>query len=267
MPRTLAMPSGKPRALAAIHPNAGLTAAYNRKLAALIDEMARSLARALVAAYRANPPLAQDDVLPASSLTDTMAQLGDRWLKRFDDAAPILARWFATAAKDRADAAMASTLRQAGFTVRFQISPQVADVFAATLAEQVNLIKSIPAEHLARVTGMVNRSVQTGRDVGGLARELQEAFGITKRRAQTIARSQNSIATATITRARQAELGITTAKWLHSGGGRHPRPDHVAASGKLYSVDKGMYLGGEWIWPGVLPNCRCVAISIVPGLE
>lgn len=267
MPRQIVAPTRKPVTLRPVHPNEGLTAAYNRKLAALIDEMARSLARALTAAYRANPPLAQDDVLPASQLTQEMEKLGDRWLKRFDDAAPILAKWFATAAKDRADAALASTLRTAGFTVKFQMSPAVADVFQATLAEQVNLIKSIPAEHLARVTGMVNRSVQTGRDVGGLAKELQTGLGVTKRRAQFIARSQNSIATATITRARQTELGITTAKWLHSGGGRHPRPEHVAASGKLYSVDRGMFLEGVWTWPGVQPNCRCVAISVIPGLD
>jgi SPP1 gp7 family putative phage head morphogenesis protein len=267
MQRQLVAPTRRPVILAPIHPNAGLTAAYNRKLVSLIDEMARSLARWIPAKYRANPPLAQDDILPSRGLTEEMEQLGDRWLKRFDDAAPVLAKWFATAAKDRADASLAATLRQAGFTVKFQMSPAVSDVFAATLAEQTRLIKTIPAESLARVAGIVNRSVQTGGDVGGLARDLQDAFGIDKRRAQFIARSQNSIATATITRARQTELGIADARWLHSGGGRHARPSHVAASGKPYDVAKGMYIDGEWIYPGVLPNCRCVSISVVPGLE
>jgi SPP1 gp7 family putative phage head morphogenesis protein len=234
--------------------------------------MHRSLLYWVLAAYRKTPPiLAADDDLgtfgPARSLTDEMAELGDRWTSRFDEAAPELARWFATAAKDRADGALAATLRKAGMTVRFQMTPEVRDVYQATLAEQVNLIRSIPAQHLARVEGMVNRSVQTGRDIGGLAKELEEAFGVTKRRAAFLARSQNNIATATITRARQTELGIVTSVWLHSGGGRHPRPTHVAMSGKPYEVAKGAFLEGVWTWPGVQPNCRCVAKSVVPGIN
>lgn len=267
--RPITSPNGKPRYLAAVHPNAGLGAAYRKKLDVMIDAMHRSLNRWILAQYRETPPLAQDAVSPARSMQKEMAELGAKWLDRFDKAAPELAAWFAKSVADRSDFALAKTLSDAGISVKFQISPVVRDVMEASLAEQVNLIKSIPAEHLARVEGMVHRSVSVGRDVGGLARDLQEAFGITKRRAATIARSQNSIATATIHRARQQELGITQAGWLHSGGGKHPRPSHVAASGKPYDIAKGWYDPDAkvWTWPGVLPGCRCVSKSIIPGLD
>lgn len=265
--RPLSTPTRKPLTLAAIHPNCGLEASYRRKLTALAESMHRSLAYWITAAYRADPPeMAQDDS-PAMGLRFDIRRLGDRWLSRFDEAAPELAAWFATAAKDRADWALRETLRKAGFSVEFKLTGAANDVMQATIGAQVSLIKSIAEKHLADVQGMVMRSVQTGRDLGGLTKELQEAYGITRRRAAFIARSQNNIATATITRVRQQELGITTAKWLHSGGGRHPRPEHVAASGKTYDVTKGMLLEGVWTWPGVQPNCRCVARSIVPGLE
>jgi len=109
------------------------------------------------------------------------------------------------------------------------------------------------------------RSVQTGRDLGTLAQELETRYGTTKRRAAFIAQSQNNIATATMIRTRQAELGITQAVWLHSAGGRVPRPEHVAASGKTYDVAKGMFLEGKWTWPGVEPRCRCVSKSVITG--
>lgn len=268
--RPLVSPAGKPRTLAAVHPNAGLTAAYRKKLDRLADAMHRSVTRYVLAQYRETPPeLAQDARSPARSLQREIAELGRRWLDRFDQAAPELAAWFSQAVADRSDAALAATLRNAGISVKFQMSAAVRDVVEASLAEQVNLIKSIPAEYLGRVEGMVNRSVMIGRDVGGLARDLEEAFGITKRRAATIARSQNSMATATVHRARQQELGITTAGWLHSGAGKHPRPSHVAHSGKTYDVAKGWFDPDArvWTWPGVLPGCRCVSKAIIPGLD
>jgi uncharacterized protein with gpF-like domain len=64
---------------------------------------------------------------------------------------------------------------------------------------------------------------------------------------------------------RQKELGITKAIWVHSGGGKHPRPEHVAFSGKEYDVEKGAYLEGKWTWPGFEINCRCTSRSVIPG--
>lgn len=269
--RPLTNPKGKPLTLGALHPNCGIEAQYKAKLFALVEQMNRSIVYFLTAAYRATPPLAQDDDMPALSLTAEMRRLGDRWTDRFDHAAPELGRWFALAAKDRSDAALADTLRRAGFSVKFQMTAPARDVFNATAQAQVGLIRSIATEHLAEVQGMVMRSVQTGRDTGTLAKELRERFDITKRRAALIAQHQNNMATATITRVRQLELGIVTAGWLHSGGGRHPRPSHVKASrdGVIYDVEKGWYdpEAKVWTWPGVLIGCRCVPRSIVPGID
>lgn len=68
-------------------------------------------------------------------------------------------------------------------------------------------------------------------------------------------------------RVRQEGLGITEAIWMHSHGGKHPRPSHVAADGKRYTISEGMYLDGVWAWQRREPKCRCVSRSVIPGLD
>ncbi len=96
---------------------------------------------------------------------------------------------------------------------------------------------------------------------------MEETYGVTKRRAAFIARDQNNKATAVFERTRHVEIGVTEAIWLHSAGGKVPRPEHVAFSGKKYDIRKGAYLEGKWTWPGVEINCRCVSKPVIPGFE
>ena len=230
--------------------------------------MQRSIVTHIVAQYPGgNPLLAQDAPDDVHRLRWEMDRLGRRWLDRFDVAAKDMAAYFATAAKDRVDGALAASLRKAGLSVRFQITPAIAEALDATITENVSLIKSIAQQHLGHVEQIVMRSVTAGRDVGGLKKALQQQLGVTQRRAALIARNQNNSATATVCRARQQELGIKRAIWVHSSAGRHPRPEHVAANGKEYDVDKGMWLEQRWTWPGREINCRCVSRSIIPGLQ
>lgn len=265
--------SKKPKTLAPVHPNSGLTALYARKLRALVDEMHRSYTYWLTAKYRANEPLiAQDDAAtPASTIAAAMRELGARWRRRFDDAAKELAEYFATAVQLRSDATLRSILKKAGISVSFRITPAARDILKATINANVSLIKSIPQQYLTNVEGIVMRSVQTGRDLGQLTKELQEQYGVAKRRAAFIARDQNNKATAAITRARQVEIGITEAIWVHSSGGKEPRPTHLKAGRERtrYDIAKGWYdpAVGKHILPGELPNCRCVAKSVIPGFS
>ena len=111
------------------------------------------------------------------------------------------------------------------------------------------------------------RSVQTGRDIGGLRKDIEARYDVARQRATTIARDQNSKATAAIVRVRQQELGCTQAVWRHSTAGKHPRPSHVAFSGKTYEIAKGVKLDGEIVWPGTAINCRCTSQTILPGLH
>lgn len=266
------------KALAPVRPNLGIEAAYRRKLQALVAEMAASFNYWMKAAYRANEPAIAQDATPAAELQAAFEKLAKRWRGRFKDAAPELAEYFATAASRRSTAALQAILKRGGYSVEFKTTPALRDIIRATVEQNVQLIKSIPEEYLTQVQGEVMRSVQAGRDLAPLAQALENQYGVTKGRAAFIARSQNNMATAAITRARQEQAGIIEADWSHSGGGKEPRPTHVANNGKRYDVAKGWYdpqaykvkgggFRGAWIWPGQLLNCRCVSRARLPGLS
>ncbi len=257
------------KTLRPIHPNAGIAAEYKRRTTALLDEMHGSVAYWLRASYRANAPEITQDASPAEVLRAAIRRLTRRWQDRFDEAARKMASWFAKSVSRRSDAAMKKILKDAGISVEFQMTRAQNDVIRATLNAQVGLIKSIPQKFLGDVEGAVMRSVQTGRDIGALTKEIQAIAGVSKRRAAFIATDQNAKATASMTRARQLELGIDTAIWLHSSAGKHPRPTHVAMNGKAFEVAKGMWDEDEreFVLPGQLINCRCVSKSVVKGFS
>jgi hypothetical protein len=207
---------------------------------------------------------------PAQNLQETIDKLGARWEARFDEAAPKLARWFAQTAGKRSEDGLKKVLRDGGMSVRFDTTPMMRDVMNATVAENVSLIKSIGSQYHSEIIGMVMRSVSTGRDVGGLTRELEQRFGVTRRRAALIAHHQNNLATSSFIRVRQIQAGLQ-AVWLHSHGGKEPRPTHLANSGKTYDPAKGWFDSDpkvrRFIWPGQLINCRCVSRTVVPGFS
>lgn len=264
--------SKKVKTLRPVYPNLGLSLAYRKKLDRLIAEMNASIDYWLKAAYRENPPaMAMDDILPANALKRAIELLKKRWFKKFDQAAPRLAKYFSTAVHKRSDKVLQKILRDGGFSVRFQYTQAMKDVVEATTTENVGLIKSIASQHLQEVEGLVMRSVARGRDIGYLAKELEKRYGVTKRRAALISKDQNNKATANIARVRQIEAGITQARWLHSGGGKKKRPSHVKAGRDrvLYDVKKGWFDPAirQWIHPGELINCKCVSVPVIPGFS
>lgn len=257
----------KEKTLAPVRPNEGLEAAYRKRLENLVDEMFASVFYWLKAGYKQNTPEMAADASPAKALQAITAKLAKRWQDRFDDEAKTNAEWFAQSAQDRSDRAMLHGLRKEGFSVKFKLTRSMNDVLQATTSENVGLIKSISSEFFKNIEGSVMRSVSQGRDLGGLTKELEQTYGVTHRRAAFIASSQNNMATANMLRVRQTELGIVDARWRHSAGGRHPRPEHVAANGKRYKISEGMFLEGVWTWPGIRPRCRCISVSILPALD
>lgn len=253
------------RVLRPVRPNVGIEQEYRKRLNKLIVEMQDSIVYWLSARYKATG-LAQDDS-PANSLQSVMDDLASQWQKRFNEGAGKLGAWFAQKTKNYSDSSLTNILKESGFAVEFKMTEPMLDAYQAVIHEQVGLIKSIAERHLQEVQGMVMRSVQQGRNLADLSKELEQRYGVTKRRAALIARDQNNKATATITRVRQQEIGVTQAVWKHSHAGKHPRPSHVKADGEVYDVDKGMYLDGEWLLPGVAINCRCTAQPIIKGFK
>lgn len=269
MSRSRPRPTLKTNSLAPVRGNKGIEMAYRRKLKRLIAEMQASITYWLKAAYRANTPELAQDESPATALRKAMRKLSRRWQANFDQGATDLASWFAQETKDYADGSLQRILATSGFAVSFKMTRPMQDAYSAVIGENVGLIKSIAAEYLTQVEGLVMRSVQQGRDLSYLTEQLQKRFAITNRRAVLISRDQNNKATAVVERVRQSELGITHAVWQHSHAGQDPRPEHMKWDGKTYEIAKGMWseVEHEWVWPGTPINCRCVSRPVLPALS
>lgn len=269
--RTPAAPRGHSRIGKPLHPNVGIGEVYRQRLERLIGEMNASLAYWLIARWREAPPtaavIAQDESW-IGSLRRTMRELERRWQKKFDEAAPDLAKAFADGVARRTTANMQRMLEDGGLPViDFRMSEPMRAIVQATVSENVGLIRSIAQEHLQAVNGVVMRSVTTGRDLETLSTELRDRFDVPKKRAALIARDQNNKTTAAITRVRAQESGITRAIWKHSHGGKVPRPEHQRWDGEEYDVSTGKWseVDQAWVWPGTPISCRCYSRPIIPG--
>jgi uncharacterized protein with gpF-like domain len=256
----------------AIGPNAGVTAWLRKRLERELEAMNASVTWWVTAAYRKQLDRIEiaEDAAPADLLAQVLAALRRKWGRRFDDLGEEIAERFAKKVGDHTDAAIEAALRAASVRVKFAPSQAQRDQMAAIVNQGVSLIKSIQAQYLTSVEGDVLRSVQAGRDIGGLTEALKKSYGVAHRRAAFIARDQNAKATSALNRTRQLSLGITQAQWVHSGAGREPRPSHLKAGRDkvIFNIAEGWldpHLGKR-IWPGSEPNCRCTSRSIIPGL-
>lgn len=275
MPRLRAEPDAttrKPVTVRAVHASAAVASWYWEQLEMRIDQMHKEVTRRILAAYGQVEPAeyAADAVRnPSLLLRAALRKWGGLWVSRFDDLSLDLGKKFASKSFGITQTQMRAALKDAGFTVKFAPTPGSAAAYQAVVAEQVNLIKSIPAEYLKSVESQVWTSVMKGGDMHELSVKLRKSYGISRDRAAFIARDQNNRAKAIIEQARRQELGIVKAVWQHSAGGKVPRKTHVALSGKAYVISQGAYDSevGEYVLPGQLPNCRCTSRAVIPAFE
>lgn len=259
----------KSKTLKGTRANVGLEAAYRKRLLGWVELLHKSVMYWLSSAYNQNEPIMAQDAVPAAELQKAIRKLSRRWKKNFNEASPELAKWFGTSVWKRSDRDLERILKEGGFAVEFKLTKAQRDVLHATINQNVSLIKSIPTQYLQKVEGMVMRSVQVGGDLATLTKQIQKEFRLTKKHAKLIAHDQNNKAQASLVRARQMELGVKKAIWVHSHAGKHPRPTHLRNDGKQYDVNKGWYDPAvkRFIHPGTEINCRCFSRSIIEGFS
>lgn len=256
----------------AVHANAGTAAWYFEVLDIWLQGMRDQVTRAVLAAYGSLEPqeMAHDAPQnPSLLLRAALRKWGGLWISKFDKLSFDLSAKFARKSFAVTQAQMRAALRDAGFTVKFDPTPGSRAAYQAVVAEQVNLIKSIPQEYLKDVESKVWSSVMKGADMHTLSTDLRKSYGISRERAATIARDQNNKAKAIIEKTRREELGITHAIWVHSAGGKVPRATHIAMNGKPYLIAQGSYDSqvGRYVLPGELINCRCTSKAVIPAFE
>lgn len=256
--------------LRAVHANAGVRAAYQRRLRKLIDEMQRSMVWWVRAAYRQDearivPDFAQD-ASPARMLQKVVNRLFRYWMRRWTDEALKIATDFIGKTEKRTTSSYRQAFKDAGFTVKMDPNRVRNNVVQALIEENVSLIKSIPQQYFTEVNGLVQRSVSAGRDLGFLTDELEKRYGVTRRRADLIARDQANKATEAIRRVEGERLGVKVGIWVHVPGKYTSRATHRAMNGKPFLLSEGLYDSavGRKVLPGELVACQCTYRDFVP---
>jgi SPP1 gp7 family putative phage head morphogenesis protein len=123
------------------------------------------------------------------------------------------------------------------------------------VAENVDLINTIPSEYFDRVRKTVTEGIARGDDFFSIRENLKKDFKITEGRARTIARDQVSKMNGALNEFRQNDIGITHYTWRTSEDER-VRKSHKKNDGKRFAWNDPPSETGH---PGNDVNCRCVA--------
>ena len=266
--------SRKTTRLKPINYNAGNIKWYQKQLLTEIREMNDEVRREIVNAIRDNP-LAQDaslamDANPVEMIRKMLDVLSGKWVRDFINKAKSWSDEMIDKTQTAVDRGLLAAARRESMTINMQWTDAMLEKREAIIAENVSLIRSIPEKYFTEVEGMVYRAVARGGDRKMLADEIERNFGkrhgITRRRAEFIARDQTRKATSALSAARQQAAGIVEGEWVHSGGGNKPRHSHVKAGRerKRFKLSEGCLIDGEYIMPGQLPNCGCVWRPVLP---
>ena len=148
-----------------------------------------------------------------------------------------------------------------GVRPSFYDDDKISGILSAWKRENGAFITRMPDEAVQEMMDEASRAVRSGRSNREVKDGLRKRFGMTDRRAQTIARTEISQLNAQITRERQRELGIDRFEWLISDYDR-VRDEHEGRNGNEYEWDNPP--DGEL--PGMPVNCRCSAIASVESL-
>lgn len=145
-------------------------------------------------------------------------------------------------------------------------------IMQAVVSENLALIKSIPQEVLKDMQVALSQGIISGNQKE-LIKNLKRIKGVNKDRAVFIARDQIHKAAESFKQVQNVALGIEYYEWLTAddervsdGIGGHKQNNHrIFKYGSneaiiSYSSKRGMYYGK----PGDRPNCRCIAVGVIP---
>lgn len=136
----------------------------------------------------------------------------------------------------------------------YRAEPWLAEMQKIWVAENTRLIKSIPADELSDMEGIIRRGVLNGSSADTIKKQIQERYGVTERRAKLIAVDQVGKANSALTKQRQADAGIDGYIWRGVLDSRE-RQLHIDREGKRFKWSSPPSDGH----PGQPIRCRCYA--------
>jgi SPP1 gp7 family putative phage head morphogenesis protein len=177
--------------------------------------------------------------------------------------------------KNKTEGAIARSFNVPRETVTILDAQQLDDIQQAAIAENVQLIKTIPSQYFNQIAQAVSANFsgrpQTG-DADSLAGRIQQVGRTTTKRSQFIARDQTAKVTSAVTESRHKAVGIKKYKWRNSQdqrvvgnpSGLYPKGNkghgnHWVRENKVFYYARPPFDGN----PGQAYNCRCTAEAVL----
>lgn len=130
---------------------------------------------------------------------------------------------------------------------------------AELLARNTALVRNVSDQVRGRVSDTVFRGLQANTPVREVAKQLSEVTHMARARSLRIASDQTVKLSAALDRERQAQMGMNSFEWRHSGKA-HPREYHQARNRKVFAWDSEV---GQKDPPGYAPFCGCKAMGVL----
>lgn len=247
-----------------IRENISLEREYERKIKKLSNDILKSFAFWLKPKIKGNDKgwLIKDGEKEgiAKALILELDKLSEYWNDKVEEASNKLAARQTDKIKNFID----FKYKKAGFIVKSDHFTK--EVVRAQIAQQVDLIKSIPREIKERFQSVLLNNLN------GLSKESLEGYiktidGISRRRAKTIARDQTQKALNNLIRAKAAQYGGEYYEWQTSKDERVSKGygGHKVLQGRIYKYNDSSAIidsYGNKGHPGDRVNCRCIPTTI-----
>ncbi len=137
-----------------------------------------------------------------------------------------------------------------GIDLSTQLGPATGTI-EDFLARNTALIRDVSDQTRGRIADIVFRGAQQRTPVRDIAKEIDKAVGLGRRRSLNIASDQTVKLGAALDALRGAELGASGYEWQHSGK-LHYRPEHLARDGKYFEFGSTVDRTDP---PGYAPFC------------
>lgn len=283
----------KKRKLKAVRPADDIEAEYRGYMQSLVKQMAKEVRDGLLPIIKRNKPEYIKDANVVDGWADDVTAFFDsfraRWSSIFfrNKVRTEIQRPLSMAESNTTAQFLKNINKSVGVDVSAMLRNEgIENIMTSTLQENVTLVTSLPDEYLKRIESIVYSGMQQGRYPTAIAKDLQEATGISYRRAKTIARDQMGKLNSAIDSERSQNLGITHYRWSTSSdlrvsgnpSGRYPKAkvkcymiakSDIGFGQGVYTYKHGAnYAGEENLHPGTSHiNCRCRRIPLIEGVN
>lgn len=151
-------------------------------------------------------------------------------------------------------------------TIAPKLTMEARNIIASEWGYNLDLyIKSWMDENIRKLRKDIEQNVFEGRRAESMVKHIQKNYGVSRRKAEFLARQETSLLMSKFREERYKDLGVSKYRWSTSKDER-VRDDHKVLNGKMFAWDSPPVVDrrtGRRAHAGEDFGCRCLAIPVL----